>query len=368
MFSKNNVFEYPRNLRDTATVRREREEEDTIAEFKKGGKVKKIKQKQKQKQSQQTKINIRIGELSKKKSKSRRRSERKEKADTKIQFVPQYIQSGPMITSDTVRGSLQPVNLSEALNKRLGEFEKKINEGIPLQNVDELKSLINQGIEAMKRPTDRRPPPLMRDDSLSSLDSGDMFYYNLPDDEEYSSRPQEQFYPLNFTEIKPVPRNEGPPRLEFEDDMKYPIDYIPDFFRRPLGGMGLEPNLPINLPPIEEEPEEEVNYPLVEASQPPIVEVPGPYKGKFLNKQPEDFPELIPTEDFYLINKWYRTAGKDKYYQLGARLYASGERKGKIRSYLIFDKEGNPESIKTHLPDKQEEVRQFVNDVFEKNQ
>jgi len=269
-------------------------------------KVKKIKQKQKQKQSQQTKINIRIGDISKKKSKSRRRSERnrtdaREKVDTKIQFVPQYIQSGPMITSDTVRSSLQPVNLSEALNKRLGEFEKKINEGIPLQNVEELTRLINKGIETMKRPN--VPPPFMY--SSASSDSGDMYSYNLPDDGDFS--------PLNLSEIKPVPRNEGPPRQEFEDDMKYPVgdalEYIPNYvFNQPLGDIAPLvdlPNLPINLPPIEEEAQEEVNYPLV-AVESDFIKVKEPENETFTTGIKEK-------KDKIFLNTGYQYKGKEVY-------------------------------------------------------
>lgn len=296
-------------------------------------KVKKIKQKQKQKQSQQTKINIRIGDISKKKSKSRRRSERnrtdaREKVDTKIQFVPQYIQSGPMITSDTVRSSLQPVNLSEALNKRLGEFEKKINEGIPLQNVEELTRLINKGIETMKRPN--VPPPFMY--SSASSDSGDMYSYNLPDDEDYSTSWRD-FSPINLSEIKfppvGVPRNEGPeeassrvwetlfpqgpPRQEFEDDMKYPIgdalEYIPNYvFNQPLGDIAPLvdlPNLPINLPPIEEEAQEEVNYPLV-AVESDFIKVKEPENETFTTGIKEK-------KDKIFLNTGYQYKGKEVY-------------------------------------------------------
>lgn len=295
---------------------------DGFDSYKKGGiVVKKMKQKQKQKQSQQTKINIRIGDTSKKrKSKSRKPSEKKEKTETKIQFVPQYIQSSPMITSDTMRSSLQPVNLSEALNKKLGEFEQKINQGIPLQNVEELSSLINQGIQAASRLTRpprtdiSRPPPMMRPESVSS--TGSIYEYNLPDLEEENN--------MSFSSSSLMPY-----RLPEVPEEKYPIEEQPqvsaplalDFvqvapnyiFRPPLGDIAPLadlPNQPINLPPIEEVKQEE-NYPIV--------------AGDFIKfNEPEQ--EIFQTgnkvkKDKPFLNTGYKFKGSDVYLSKKNNIY-----------------------------------------------
>ena len=106
-----------------------------------------------------------------------------------------------------------------------------------------------------------------------------------------------------------------------------------------------------------EEEEEEVAAAAAPATQP---------KGIFLYERPAGFPSYKTDKDYFMANIWYKTSDKGKIYQLAARIYRTGDRKGTIRAYNIVKDNGDVESITTHLPDKKVEIKQMIDAEFTK--